>query len=76
MAINPMALLKLNRARKEFAARHPRVVAFIDHELGADMPEGTVIEVTVTRPGSAPVSSNMKVTAEDLELMKAIQELG
>ena len=75
MAVNPMAVLKLMKARKEFGERHPKAVAFMDKELGDDMPEGTVIEVTVTKPGRAPVAANLKMTAEDIELMREIHDL-
>ena len=33
------------------------------------------IEITVTKPGQEPITSNMKVTQEDLEMMESLKEL-
>jgi len=36
---------------------------------------GTVIEITVTRPGEEPVTSNIRVQESDLELIQSLQNL-
>ena len=75
MAINPAMLLRLMNVRKEFEGRHPRVVSFFNHELFSSMEEGTVLEMTVTRPGRNPVTTNMKITAEDLAMFEELKNL-
>ena len=35
--------------------------------------EGTIIEITVTRPGEQPITSNIKVLQSDLELMEELK---
>ena len=39
------------------------------------LPEGTVLELTVTKPGEEPVTTNMRITAEDLELIQELSEI-
>ena len=68
--INPMTLLKLGRMKNEFTARHPRVAAFIRNELLTGVPEDTVFEISMTKPGHDTVTCNMLVTKEDLELCR------
>ena len=73
--MNPIALLKLVRAKKDLENRHPKAMAFVRNELDTDLPEGTIIEVTVTKPGQAPVSSNFRITAEDLKLAQEVKNI-
>lgn len=37
--------------------------------------EGTVIEITVTKPGETPVRANIKVMDSDLELLRGLKEM-
>ena len=80
--INPMTLLKLGRMKNEFTSRHPRVAAFIRNELAfirnellTGVPEDTVFEISMTKPGHDTVTCNMLVTREDLELLQELRLL-
>jgi len=42
---------------------------------GSGIPEGTVLEITITKPGQEPVSTNMKVLASDLALAEELKLL-
>lgn len=77
MNMNPAALMKLMKAKNDFTANHPKVVAFINAVFrgGSGIPEGTVIEITVTKPGEEPISTNMKVLHSDLELVEELKNL-
>lgn len=75
MIPNPAILMKLGKAKREFEERHPKAVAFAEKELNGSLPEGTVVAMTVTRPGCAPVTANLRITAEDVELLKELKEL-
>ena len=76
MAMNPAALLKVHQMIKGFEERHPRVVSFGTKELlGGNIPEGTVFELSLTRPGENTVTTNMKITAEDLEMLRVLKDL-
>lgn len=76
MAINPAQLMKLMGAKNKFEAAHPKFTAFFENVLRRGLPEGTVLEMTVTYPGGETVTSNMKVTAQDLELFEELKSLG
>lgn len=73
---NPAAAMKLMKAKNKFTESHPKFVAFLSNVFGTGIPEGTVIEMTVTKPGQGPVTTNIKVKPEDLELMETLKELG
>lgn len=68
MAWNPLMLMKLAGIQKRFSKNHPKVAAFFREAIAPGLPEGTVLELTVTKPGEAPVSANMRVTREDLQM--------
>ena len=74
MGFNPAALMKLMSARNKFVNAHPKVSAFIGREL-QDIPAGTVIELSITKPGKDPVVTNMRVTEEDLEFIRSLRDL-
>lgn len=73
---NPLHIMKLMNLKKEFEGRHPRFISFIQNELMTDVPEGTVMEITVTKPGKAPVTANMRITQEDIKLVEDLKALG
>lgn len=73
--INPAVAMKIMNAKNKFTKNHPKFVNFLGTIFSTGIPEGTIIEITVTKPGSAPITSNMRVTAEDLEMMESISEL-
>ncbi len=71
--INPASLLKLRSAKNSFVSRHPKFTAFLHDILRQGMEEGTVVEVTVTRPGKEPATANLKINHQDLELMNELK---
>ena len=76
MAINPLKLAKLNDYKKQFEGRHPKIVSFLDNQLGkGHIPEGTILELSITRPGEEKVTTNMRVTPEDVSLIKELKNL-
>lgn len=77
MAFNPAALMKLMGAKKKFTQNHPKFEAFVKAVfLGhGSVPGGTIIEISVTRPGEEPITTNLKVTQSDLELVEELRVL-
>ena len=73
--MNPASILKLMNMKNGFETRHPRAVSFVNNELMGEIPEGTVLELSITRPGEKTVTTNMKVTAEDLEMLAELRQL-
>lgn len=74
--MNPAILIKLMSAKDKFVGNHPKFAAFIKQVvLGGGLTEGTVVEITLTRPGEAPISANLKVLQSDLELFEELKDL-
>lgn len=76
MSMNPAAMMKAMSAMNTFKANHPKFMAFLSYVFSSGFPEGTVIEITVTKPGEEPVTSNMKVTQSDLDLFDSLKDVG
>ncbi|MBO5551187.1 MAG: hypothetical protein J5966_04440 [Lachnospiraceae bacterium] len=70
--MNPFALLGIvNR----LGAAHPKAAAFVRNELLTGLPEGTILEMTVTKPGMEPKTTNIRISQEDLELLNEIKNM-
>lgn len=77
MNMNPGMIMKLMSLKNTFTKTHPKFEAFVKTVLlGKGITEGTVIEVTVTKPGEEPVTTNLKVQQSDLELVEELKNLG
>lgn len=74
--MNPAAIVKIMSAKSQFEKNHPKFVAFLKTVFSRPVEEGTVMEITVTRPGEEPVTANIKVQQSDLELLARLKELG
>lgn len=73
--INPASLMKIMNAKNKFTENHPKFVAFLNAVFANGVEAGTVIEMTVTKPGEAPLTTNIKVQQSDLELLAQLKEL-
>lgn len=73
--MNPASIMKLMKAKNQFTNNHPKFVAFLNMIFSRGITEGTIIEITVTRPGEEPITSNMKVQPSDIELMEELKTL-
>ncbi|WP_434309657.1 hypothetical protein [Hominifimenecus sp. rT4P-3] len=74
--MNPMSIMKMMNLKKQFETNHPKFAAFFQNVMGRKIEVGTVIEISVCRPGEEPVRTNMRVTESDLELIEQLKELG
>lgn len=73
--MNPMALLSLKTGFEQFKNRHPRFVQFVQTMVQTGLQEGTVLECKVITPDGREIQSNIKVTSEDLELLRQLKDL-
>lgn len=73
--LNPASMVRAKRALDQFTSNHPKFMAFFHTVFQSGIPEGSIIEITVTRPGEAPLTTNMRVQPSDIELFKEIKEL-
>ena len=58
-----------------FRSNHPKFAEFMSRFIKGGVPEGSVIEITVTRPGEEPVTTNMRVQQSDLELIRQLGDM-
>ena len=73
--VNPATIMKLMSAKKKFTDNHPKFVTFLSRISSKGIVEDTILEVTVTRPGEEPITSNIKVRQSDLELLEELKTL-
>ncbi len=73
--MNPMALMKIMQMKNQFTADHPKFVAFLKMVFSRRIEEGTVLEVTITRPGEEPITANMRVNESDLKMFEELKTL-
>ncbi|MBQ8857315.1 MAG: hypothetical protein IJ024_04120 [Lachnospiraceae bacterium] len=65
--MNPMALLKAKKSWETFCGNHPRFPAFLQAVQSAGIQEGTIIEVSVTTPEGRTMTTNVRLTASDMQ---------
>ena len=75
MGLNPLQLMKLFAMNKKFQKNHPKVSAFFRTHFAGGLTEGTVLEISVTKPGEETVSTNMRIRKEDLELLEELKKM-
>lgn len=73
--MNPASLFKIKQAMGCFQGTHPKFISFLRDVFGAGIPEGSVIEISVTKPGMDKVTTNIKVQQSDLELLDGLRDL-
>ncbi|MGN0402551.1 MAG: hypothetical protein ACI4HQ_09900 [Acetatifactor sp.] len=73
--MNPATIMKIMGAKSQFEKSHPKFIAYLKAVFSRPLEEGTVMEITVTRPGEEPVTSNIKLQQSDLELLAQLKEL-
>lgn len=73
--MNPASIMKIMKAKNIFTKNHPKFVSFLSYVFSGGIPEDTVIEITVTKPGMESVTSNLKITQSDLELFESLKEV-
>ena len=73
--MNPAILMKMMSAKAQFEQNHLKVLSFLKTVFSRPIEEGTILELTVTRPGEEPVTTNLKVKDSDLALMESLKDL-
>lgn len=73
--MNPMALLGLKNDFDKFKKNHPKFIQFTKAFTKAGLQEGTILECKVIIPDGQELQANIKVTADDLELLEKLKKL-
>lgn len=75
MALNPLQILKIKNTINDFRARHPGFARFIKAIRKKGLPQGSVLEVKITFPEGQTMETNIRVSEEDLELLRTLSDL-
>lgn len=70
--VNPLAILKI---KNQLEGAHPKAASFVKNVLLTGIPEGTIIEITVTKPGEEAHTTNLKVRQEDLDALRELKNI-
>lgn len=73
--INPMKLLQIKPLFSKFQSNHPKFTQFLSAAGRSGLTDGSVIEISITNPDGKNICTNLKLTADDLELFQAVAEL-
>ena len=59
--VNPAMIFKIKSMWDEFTNQHPKLPRFFQAVASQPLEEGTVIEMTISRPGGDTLTSNVKL---------------
>lgn len=66
--MNPMEMMQFAKDIESFKQNHPKVAKFLAIEFSKGLPEGSILELKIIRPGEEERISNMRVLPEDRSL--------
>jgi len=66
--MNPMEMMQFAKDIESFKQNHPKVAKFLAIEFSKGLPEGSILELKIIRPGEEERISNMRVLPEDRNL--------
>ncbi|MBO4825576.1 MAG: hypothetical protein J5487_09285 [Lachnospiraceae bacterium] len=72
---NPADIMKLMGMKNKFESSHPKFVSFIKDVAARGISEGDILEVTITRAPGEKTTANLRVTADDVEMVNEIKNL-
>lgn len=68
--MNPLKMLELQKEWGQFQSRHPKFPLFMQAVSQNALIEGSVVEIKVTTPDGQDYTSNLRLTSEDIDLIK------
>ncbi len=75
MNLNPMAILGLKNDFDRFQNNHPKFIQFVKALTRTGIQEGTVMECKVITADGQEFQTNIRITADDLELIEKLKNL-
>ena len=63
--MNPMEMMQFAKDIESFKQNHPKVAKFLAIEFSKGLPEGSILELKIMRPGEEEKVGNLRVLAED-----------
>ena len=71
----PFRNFKTNECKGIVYKNHPKFSAFVKRPFPDRSRPGTIIEISLQRPGEEPMMANIKVQQEDLDLLESLKGL-
>ena len=71
---NPAGLMQMMNLWNRFKGNHPKFEPFLSAVQANGVKEGSVFEVNVTTPDGQKIASNLKLTADDMEILRQLME--
>lgn len=72
---NPAMIFQIKNMWERFQQNHPKFPRFLQVVGRECIQEGTVIEISVTKANGENLTSNIKLNAEDMELIAMMRDL-
>ena len=72
---NPAALLQMMNLWNRFQKNHPKFPKFISAVMKSAIKEGSIIEIKVTTAEGESYDSNLKINADDMEMIRQFKEM-
>lgn len=72
---NPASIFQMMNLWNKFKQNHPKFPKFMSAVYQNGMKEGSIIEINVTTADGQSFHSNLKISAEDMELMAQLKDL-
>lgn len=74
MKMNPIKLMQMKSEMSKFENRHPKLSKFIQMVEKKGLVEGAVIEMKVLTPSGERFITNVKLSEEDVRLLKEVEK--
>ncbi len=72
---NPAAIFQMMNLWSRFQKNHPKFPKFLSAVVKNGIKEGSIIEIRVTTAEGESYDSNLKVNAEDMEIIGQIRDM-
>lgn len=72
---NPAAILQMMNLWNRFQNNHPKFPRFLSAVSKSAIREGSIIEIKVTTAEGESFDSNLKINADDMEMIRQLREM-
>lgn len=72
---NPAAILQMMNLWNRFQNNHPKFSRFLSAVSKSAIREGSIIEIKVTTAEGESFDSNLKINADDMEMIRQLREM-
>ena len=72
---NPAALFQIMNLWSRFQKNHPKFPKFLSAVVQNGIREGSIIEIKVTTAEGESFDSNLKITADDMDLIRQLKNM-